>query len=155
MCSGNLHPASSAPGIAPTPGVSLNCAGGGGGYTCPAAKFLAHLTPRTPDLSHLISPLHLFYRLFAFMHLTQSNPTLTAIKLVMHTQLQLYVDNLIYRSDSMQCLHEVCRSSWRYTKPSFDQVRVLTRNFLPLSQMGMVHPNHLLTWITALLNCCH
>lgn len=49
----------------------------GCGCTCLAAKFLAHLAPRTPDLLHLISLLPLFYSLFVFMHLTQSNPTLT------------------------------------------------------------------------------
>lgn len=48
----------------------------------------------------------------------------------------------------MQCFNEVCRSSWSYKKPSFVQMKDLARNFFLHSQVGMVHPHQLLTWIS-------
>lgn len=99
----------------------------GGGYTCPAAKFLTHLTPRTPDRSHLISPLLLFCSLFAFMYLTHPTLHSPAIKPIQRELLE----SLLYATNSMQCLNEVCRSSWSYRKPSFVQMKDLARNFFP------------------------
>lgn len=127
-----------------SPWMPLNHAGGCG-CTCPAAKFLALLASRTPDLLHLIRPLPLFcsLSLCTWHNLTLHSPV---IKLAMHRQLLA------------SCWHhyttKMFKTSWRHIKPSFDQMRILSRNLCPHSQAGMVHLDNLLTCDSAESQVC-